>query len=296
MTLEQLRIFVAVAKHEHVTRAAGELNLTQSAVSAAVAALEERHATRLFDRIGRRIALTRAGRTFLVEARAVLARAAEAEAVLADLAGMKRGSLALAASQTVGNYWLPPLLQAYRAAYPGIAVSLAIGNTTTVSAMVRDGSVDLGFVEDVVDDPLLPVEPVATDDLVAVVAPVLAPAHRPPSAGDLAALPWVLREAGSGTRAMAASALSAVGVDIARLDVILELPSNEAVRSAVESGAGAAILSSLVVAGALQAGTLLALDLVLPTRRFASIRHRERHVTRAEQAFHGLIGRLGGIS
>ena len=96
MTLEQLRIFVAVAEREHVTQAARALNMTQSATSAAITALESRYATRLFDRIGRRIALTEAGRLFLVEARAVLARAAAAERVLADLTDLKRGSLSMA--------------------------------------------------------------------------------------------------------------------------------------------------------------------------------------------------------
>lgn len=98
MTLEQLRIFVAVAECEHVTQGARQLNLTQSATSAAVAALEERYATKLFDRIGRRIALTEAGRLFLKEAKAVLARASAAAKVLTDLADLTRGSLALAAS------------------------------------------------------------------------------------------------------------------------------------------------------------------------------------------------------
>ena len=107
MTLDQLRIFVAVAEREHMTRAAEALNQTQSATSAAIAALEERHNLRLFDRIGRRIVLTDAGRDFLSEARAVLARAAIASQRLDDLAGVKRGKLRLAASQTVANYWLP---------------------------------------------------------------------------------------------------------------------------------------------------------------------------------------------
>ena len=93
MTLEQLRIFVAVAEREHVTGAARDINLTQSAVSAAIAALEARYATRLFDRVGRRIELTQAGRLFLTEARAVLARAAAAETVLMDLAGLARGQV-----------------------------------------------------------------------------------------------------------------------------------------------------------------------------------------------------------
>ena len=83
MTLEQLRIFVAVAEREHVTRAARDLHLTQSATSAAVTALEARYATKLFDRVGRGIMLTDVGRVFLAEARAVLARAVLALAALA---------------------------------------------------------------------------------------------------------------------------------------------------------------------------------------------------------------------
>src|SRR3569623_149713 len=120
LTLEQLRIFVAVAEREHVTQAARALNLTQSAVSAAVSAIESRHGVKLFDRVGRRIELTEGGRTFLTEARAVLARAAAAETVRSDLAGLKRGAVTLAASQTVASYWLPPLMARYRAAFPGI--------------------------------------------------------------------------------------------------------------------------------------------------------------------------------
>src|ERR1700742_3439393 len=133
MTLEQLRIFVAVAEHQHVTRAANELNLTQSATSAAIAALEARYGIKLFDRIGRGIALTRIGSDFLIEARAVLARARDATQVLNDLAGLKRGSLSIAASQTVGNYWLPRRVQTVHGAYPGIELQLGIPNSARVA-------------------------------------------------------------------------------------------------------------------------------------------------------------------
>ena len=104
MTLEQLRIFVAVAERGHVTQAAGALNLTQSAVSAAIAALETRHGVRLFDRVGRSIEVNAAGKLFLEEARAVLAGAAAAERALEDLAELRRGSLSIFASQTIANY------------------------------------------------------------------------------------------------------------------------------------------------------------------------------------------------
>src|ERR1700693_3742462 len=100
MTLEQLRIFIAVAEKQHVTQAAGELNLTQSATSAAIAALETRYDIKLFDRICRGIVLTQTGRDFLIEARAVLARARAAAQVLNDLAGLKRGSWGIAARPT----------------------------------------------------------------------------------------------------------------------------------------------------------------------------------------------------
>lgn len=286
MTLDQLRVFVAVAEREHVTQAAAHLNLTQSAVSAAIAALEERHAVRLFDRVGRRIVLTDAGRLFLDEARAVLARAEQAERLLGDLAGLKRGTLRLAASQTVASYWLPPLMQAFRAAYPGFVLELATGNTSEVARMVHEATVDLGFVEGGIDDPALAVESLSGDRLALVVAPSHAWASRPPAGpADLKASPWVLREPGSGTRAVAAAALARHGLALADIEIGLELPSNEAVRLAVEAGAGATILSTLVVALALEAGRLARVPFDLPPRRFRVLRHKERHPSLAERTF-----------
>jgi DNA-binding transcriptional LysR family regulator len=119
MTLEQLRVFVAVAERQHVTQAAKALNLAQSAVSAAIAALEAQHGAKLFHRVGRGIELTEAGTLFLVEARAVLARAEAAEMVLSELGGLKRGTLTVQASQTIASYWLPRHLVAFRRAYLG---------------------------------------------------------------------------------------------------------------------------------------------------------------------------------
>lgn len=293
MTLEQLRIFVAVAECEHVTQAARDLNLTQSATSAAIAALEARHAAKLFDRVGRRIELTQAGRLFLSEARAVLARAAAAENVLADLAGLKRGSLALAASQTVANYWLPLLMHRYRAAYPGVAMCLAIGNTESVASMVKEGTADLGFVEGAVDDPSLSITPVAEDELILVVSPALAETcGRAVSAAQLKSMRWVFRERGSATRAIFEAAMLERGVQPSDLEILLELPSNEAVRAAVEDGAGAAALSRTVVAASLQSGSLVALDFALPKREFFALKHRERHVTQAERELYRLIETL----
>ena len=289
MTLEQLRVFVCVAKCEHMTRAAETLNLTQSATSAAIAALEERHGVRLFDRIGRRIALTGAGRAFLSEARAVLARAASAEQTLADLAGLKTGALAIAASQTVGAYWLPRHIAAFHARYPGVAVALRIGNTDAVAEMTRAGEVDLGFVEGEVDDAALDATPIDEDELLVVAAGDAHAALQGLDAEGLAAATWVTREKGSGTRAAFESALAAFGVDVARRHVAFELPSNEAICAAVAAGAGLAVMSRLVIDAAIKAGELAAAPLALPRRRFFLLRHRQRYESQAARAFSSML-------
>ncbi|MGT2478162.1 LysR family transcriptional regulator [Methylobacterium oryzae CBMB20] len=290
MTLDQLRIFVAVAERQHVTRAAEALNLVQSAVSTAIANIEGRHAAKLFHRVGRGIELTEAGRVFLVEARAVLARAEAAELVLADLSGMRRGTLALFASQTIASDWLPRHLVAFRRAYPEIAIRLAVGNTTDAADAVRAGQAELGFVEGALDDPTLASTTIAQDKLVLVVAP------NHPFAGatalapeDLAGADWVLREAGSGTRSAFEAALTEAGLALGQLRVTLELPSNEAVRAAVEAGGGAAVLSETVAAAALRTGTLVRAAFALPSRPFRVLRHKERYRSRAADALLDLI-------
>jgi DNA-binding transcriptional LysR family regulator len=285
MTLEQLRIFIAVAEKQHVTQAAGELNLTQSATSAAIAALEARYGVKLFDRIGRGIVLTQTGRDFLIEARAVVARAKAAAQVLSDLAGLKRGSLALAASQTVANYWLPARIQTFKKAHPGIDLHVTIANTEQVAQTVHQGSVDLGFVEGQVDDPVLAIRKIDGDSLVIVVGmshPWVGQVRITPN--RLTGSGWILREPGSGTRSMFEAALRKFGIKSSDLRVALELPSNEAVRAAVESGDCATAISDLVVAQSIAAGTLHRVRIELPRRAFFLLRHKERYASQAEQA------------
>jgi DNA-binding transcriptional LysR family regulator len=297
MTLEQIRIFVAVATRQHVTQAARDLNLTQSATSAAVAALEARYQTKLFDRIGRGIVLTAAGKTFLVEAKSILARVAAAETVLDDLAGLARGTLSLAASQTIANYWLPAIIHRFNAAHPAITLSLAIGNTEQVAALLRDGTADLGFVEGRVDDPVLAPQAVAADELLLVGPAGHALCNGAPVTADaLRRARWVLREPGSGTRAVFELALEGFGLGLADLDIAFDLPSNEAVQSAVEAGAGVTVVSKLVVADALKAGTLAAATIAFPSRPFYSLRHKEHHITAAAREFLRIAGEAAAVA
>ncbi|HLZ85571.1 MAG TPA: LysR family transcriptional regulator [Caulobacteraceae bacterium] len=286
MTLEQLRIFVAVAERQHITQASAALHLTQSAVSSAISALENRHDVRLFDRVGRNIVLNQTGEVFLQEARSVLARAEAAEAALADLGGMRRGRLSVHASQTIASYWLPERLVAFHNLHPAIEVEVAIGNTAEVARAVKEGFCELGLVEGEVDDPVLSKREIGSDQMVIVVGR----GHpwvdgRDLTADALTQTPWVFREAGSGTRSAFAAALDALGVDPAALRVVLTLPANEAVLTAVEAGAGATALSLSVASPRLRGGHLHQVPFDLPSRPYFVLRHKERYRSKVGDAF-----------
>lgn len=289
MTLDQLRIFVAVAELEHVTRAAGQLNLTQSAVSAAIGALEHRHDMKLFDRIGRRVALTQEGRVFLTEARALLIAAQRTEKVLTDIAGLKTGRLNVAASQTTGNYWLPPRLSRFAELYPGVAIHLTIGNSHEVAELAAAGEIDFGLVEGAVSDPLLTVARVDDDELLVVAAPALAAAYAAADSAAILGAPWVAREKGSGTRDSFDELIQSVAPPDQERRIVLELPSNESLRAAVEAGAGLAVMSSLVARASIKAGALVQLPFSLPKRPFYVLSHRQLYTSRAAKAMLALM-------
>lgn len=301
MTLEQLRIFVAVAERQHMTQAARALNLAQSAASHAIQMLEARHQTQLFNRIGRRIELTEAGHVLLTEAKTILAQVEAADLALSDFGTLKRGTLSVHASQTIAGYWLPRHLVDFRQRNPNIQIRLEIGNTAQVAAAVENGLAELGFVEGTVDIGQLICTPVARDQLIIVVAPDHPWAdhpwtnqpgtlHTPITPDDLMKATWVLREPGSGTRSVFEAALTRLKIDTGSLNIALELPSNEAVRAAVEAGMGATALSASVAAPSIEAGLLHPVNYQLPERNFYLLRHASRYRTHTANV---LVDRLG---
>jgi DNA-binding transcriptional LysR family regulator len=290
MTLDQLRIFVAVAEREHLTRGAEARHLTPSAATAAIQALEGRHGTKLFHRVGRRLELSESGRAFLPEARAVLAAAEEAELALQDLGSLRRGRLTLAASQTLASYWLPPLLMHFASAHEGIALSLVESNTLGVVAAVLAGEVEIGCIEGEIVEPALSVVPLAEDRLVIVASPRHPLARqRIVPASALESFRWVMREPGSGTRAALETAMRQEGMEPEKLSVALTLPTNEAVCAAVVGSACLTAVSDLVAQPHIAAGRLTRIHHPLPARRFALVRHKERFRTKVSVAFEALL-------
>lgn len=295
MTLDQLRIFIEVAERGHVTRAAEALGMSQSAASTAIATLESCYQIRLFDRVGRGIQLTEAGRIFLREARAVLDRASMARLALQDLAGGPAGPVAIAASQTIATYWLPRRLAAFHAVHPRVRLNVLIRNTHEVENAVVDGEVNIGLVEGPTQHPALVREPIDQDRIVLVVASDRLPLPLDASGRlNLRAINWVIREAGSGTRRGLEDLAAREGLSFDDLNIFLVLPSNEAVREAIEAGAGATIISRHVVASAVAAGKLTEIPIELPQREYALVRHRDRYATLAQQALVAHLKGAGG--
>jgi DNA-binding transcriptional LysR family regulator len=232
----------------------------------------------------------------------VLDGVAAARAVLEELSREPTGPLALAASQTIASYWLPHRLAAFRAAYPAVRLDVTIGNTREVEAAVVDGGVNLGLVEGPTQNSKLERRQIDQDRPLLVVAARHPPLPEKAGRLDLRAVSWVIREEGSGTRHVLEDLAEREGLTLGDLKIFLVLPVNEAVREAVESGAGATIISEHVVASSVAAGKLRAIPIDLPPRDFTLVRHRDRHLSLAQLALvRHLIGpggvlRAGGVT
>lgn len=255
LNLNRLRLFLAVVEHGGVTRAAEEVHVSQPAISQAIRALEAELETPLLEHIGRRVAPTEAGELLAGYGRQIFALAEDARHALDDLAGLQRGRLAIGASTTIGIYLLPRLLATYQQRYPGIALSLEVGNTEQMVQLLIDGGRDLALIEGPVDDDRVLARPWREDELVLIAAP----GHPLASGGAvsveaLAQAPFLMREPGSGTRDIVTAALAEWGI---APTVLMELGHTEAIKQAVIAGLGISILSRLTVQREITAGLLV---------------------------------------
>jgi DNA-binding transcriptional LysR family regulator len=293
LNLHHLRIFHAVAEHGSYTRAAEALVISQPAVSRQVRDLERALDLCLIDQIGRRIYLTDAGRVLHEYSTRLFGIAADVEAAMHELRVLTQGRLALGASTTIGMYALPATLAKYRANFPGIELQVEIDNTARIAEGVRRYRLELGLVEGDVSDPLLLSTPWRSDELVVILPPrhplAAAPTLAPSSLQDAA---FVMREQGSGTRSVAERYLSSAGIHVR---TVLELSSTEAIKRAVASGLGLAVVSRLAIGTELAAGALVARSLgdLAMTRRLSLVTLAGRRLTRAANAFIACTGKEG---
>jgi LysR family transcriptional regulator, low CO2-responsive transcriptional regulator len=275
VTLRQLRTFKTVADLKSFSLAARRLQLSQPSVSYQVKELEETLGLPLLDRLGKRVQLTEAGTLLYGYARRMLDVLDEAAVEIEEMRGIKRGTLRVGASTTVGIYLLPAALGAFKKLHPGLVISLEIGTRERVQEQVLLNELDLAVVGPALHDVELAVIPFLTDELV-VVAPAGHPlaGKRGLNLKDLAAQPFVMREAASGSRWSLEKAARKAG---ARLKVAMELGSNGAIKHAVESGLGLAVISRYACALEFSSGRLVELDVRgFPIRRDWHIVHLRR--------------------
>ena len=275
VTLRQLRTFKTVADLKSFSLAAQQLRLSQPSVSYQVKELEEALGLPLLDRLGKRVHLTEAGSVLYSYARRTLDVLDEAGLALEEMRGIKRGNLRVGASTTVGIYLLPAALGAFKKLHPGLVISLEIGTRARVQEQVLNNELDLAVVGPALKDPDLAILPFVSDELV-VVAPAghkLAGRHGL-ALKDLEDQPFIMREPASGSRWSLEKAARKAG---AKLTVAMELGSNGAIKHAVESGLGLAVLSRYACALELSGGRLVELDVRgFPIRRDWHIVHLRR--------------------
>ncbi|HQV22085.1 MAG: LysR family transcriptional regulator [Moraxellaceae bacterium] len=287
ITLKQLAVFVAVAKHGTVTRAAAELNLTQSAASMALSDFEGQLDCLLFDRIGKRLQLNDLGRKLLPHAINTVAHANELESI-ARGHGDKVGSLKIGASLTIGNYLMPSLIANFMNEHPQCQLSLDIANTSQIIQSLEQFELDIGFIEGFCHTPNLEAIPWQCDELVVFCAPNHPLAQRQSvrslKESDFYDAQWILRESGSGTREVFDNAV--IG-RLPQLHILLELGHTEAIQRVVASGLGIGCASRLSLDEALQTGTLTLLhtpfwDL---KRQLFMLIHRQKYRTYGVECF-----------
>lgn len=251
----KLRAFAAVARTGSFSRAAQELFVSQPAISKHVAALETELAAQLFVRGRRGATLTPAGEQladFVLRAEALLANGIRAAEAHRD---GRLGALALVASGVPGTYLLPELIARFRAENPGVELSFELSTSAGALEIVRAHRAELGVIGGLLVPPELETEPLVEDEIVLVGPPALGGRRLTPA--QLAEEAWIYREEGSATRAAVEAARWEAGLHVGRS---LELPSWEAVKLAVASGAGIAAISRLALDVELRAGSLVILD------------------------------------
>jgi DNA-binding transcriptional LysR family regulator len=289
MNLNHLAIFHAVAQAGSMTLGAERLDISQPAVSKQVQELEHALGVHLFDRIGRRVHRSQAGEILADYTRRLFALVHEAETAMADVRAVGRGKLTIGASTTIGTFLLPSVVAEFWRRHPRIELLVQIENTEQVHRRLAGHELDLGLTEGLVEDEELEAEVFHQDELVMIAAPDHRLAGQ--SQVPLSAVqeePFILREPGSGTRAVEERALARLKLPVR---VIMALGSTEAIKRVVAEGVGLAIVSRLSVRAECAAGTLAMLPVAgLPiARALHLVRRKGRRDGPTLQAFCGVL-------
>lgn len=263
MDLHRLRIFLAVYENRGFSEAARKVYLTQPTVSAHIKELEDALGAPLFDRLGREVEATELARVLFSYAKRLVDLATEAEEAVSSFVSGEKGTLRLGGSTIPGQYILPRLIGAFKKTNPHVRIVLQIGDTRSVAEQVLSGSIELGMIGAVIDQPELVHEPCFDDAIILAVPSFHGLADRQRIfISEIMGEPLVIREPGSGTRMVAEAALRKAGYSgFDAFSVVCEMGSTEAIRQAVKAGVGCGIISRRAVEEDVAKGDLAAITL-----------------------------------
>jgi LysR family transcriptional regulator, low CO2-responsive transcriptional regulator len=288
ISLRQLRVFEAVARHLSYTRAADELHLSQPAVSMQVKQLEDQVGLPLFERLGKRIVLTEAGQEIHHYSLTIDRSLREMEEVIESLKGVSRGRLQIAVASTV-NYFAPRLLAVFQRRYPGIGLRLDVTNRETLIQLLDTNAVDLVLMGKPPTDVEVDAEAFLDNPLV-VIAPPDHPlaVERGIPAKRLADELFIMREEGSGTRQAMERFFNERGLTIRHG---MQMTRNEAVKQAVRSGLGLGVVSLHTIELELETRRLITLDAegFPDLRKWYLVSRRGKRLSPAARAFRDFV-------
>lgn len=226
----RLKAFVSVARNLNFTKAAKELNISQPAVSKHIQELESVYGIQLFERMGSKIALTTAGTAFLRHADSIIESYRSLKLEMNLMAGTFSGTLRVGASTTIAQYVLPQIIARFIVRFPDIRLTLLNGNSEQIEHALNKHDIDIGLVEGSSRHQGLRYAHFAKDELVMVTGVQNRIADEI-SVEELARLPLVLREAGSGTLEVIERALAIHDLRLSQMNIMLQLGSTESIKS-----------------------------------------------------------------
>jgi DNA-binding transcriptional LysR family regulator len=285
-----LQTFCEVAKWENFTRAAEALGYAQSSVTTQIQKLEEQYGAVLFERYGRKMRPTQAGEVLLPYARQILALQAEAKAQLSE---QQTGTLTIGTIETLAAFYLPPVLQMFREAYPRVTIALQSGNEASIVQAVKEGQCDLGLILDRISaDSELVCVPLRKEDFAIISRPDSLYSHLSEiTVQDLTHARLILTEDGCTYRALLLQALRQSDTPH---QVVCEFGSLEAIKQCVMCGLGIAFLPYVTVQEEITQGKLQALPFAFSSNLYTQVIYLERKWQ--SQAFQRLLNLMSSAS
>ena len=248
MNYEKLKTFMIVAEKRSFSEAAKLLYVTQPTITAQIKSLEEELNTKLFERTTKKVELTQSAKILMKYAREMIRLNDMAHKEIMRIEDTVYGELSMGCSFTIGEYILPEFLKIFKGMYPLIQMEVDITNSNNIVSNIKDQRIDVGLIETPIDDPDVIVEPIMEDELILIASSSYLPKQdMKVSLEKLKQLPLIVREKGSGTRAVVNQYLKQAGLTESDLNIVMELGSTEAIKAVVEAGLGVSIISKSAI-------------------------------------------------